>query len=92
MKVISGSMITSTKTQKVIAGQEDTKNVMFLARHTDDKAVQETILRDNSDNKKVLVALAGNHELASSVESALAEKAKEHPAIARALISRREAF
>jgi len=86
------TMVTNPKLQKEIAEQKDSKNVMFLARNTDNKEVQLTILEDNKDNKRVLVALAGNHELYHEVEQKLVSLSKEFPQIARVLISRREAL
>ena len=92
MQIIKGAMITNAKVQKTIAEQKDTRNVMFLARHTDNKEVQESILNDNKEDKRILVALASNHELNPEIEAELAELAEKFPAIARALIARREVF
>lgn len=82
---ISSVMITSPAIQKQAFKSGDLKIQLQIARTTESREVQEEIAE--SDNPRLLVALAGNVNLHPSVEKMLVET--ELPGVISALLNRR---
>jgi hypothetical protein len=82
---IQAPMITNSDIQIKAFNEGNLRIKLQLARTTEDKKVQEIILKE--DNPRVLIALASNLNLDRAVEEELA--GSKLPGVVSALLSRR---
>ena len=85
---ISGTMVTTPTTQMQILDAKNTRAAVKVAKETESVEVMEKIIE--SEQPRLLVALASNNNLPQEIEARLADLGEKYPAITKALVDRRE--